>query len=91
MFFITHSHVLKPGEDAEEPLAIIAAPILMNLLYTTGWIVEAVLRVIRIKNPRKVGLLLFKAGCACSLVVVLLPSVFWGGYFILEKVNVIRS
>ena len=29
-FFISQSGELKPGEDAEEPLAIIAAPFLMN-------------------------------------------------------------
>ena len=78
LFFITHSNVLEPGEDAEEPLALIAAPILINICYTSGWVVEAALRSLDVVKTRKTGLLLFKAGSAFSLIVVLLPSVTWG-------------
>jgi hypothetical protein len=89
-FFIDHAHVLKPGEDAEEPLGIIAAPILMNLCYTSGWVVEGALRILKFTNSRRIGVFLFKAGCAFSLFVVMLPSVYWGGYCLLERINVIR-
>src|SRR2546430_979149 len=38
--------VLKPGEDAEEPIALLAAPILVNVLYTLGWLVEIPIRIL---------------------------------------------
>ncbi len=44
--FITHCDVLEPGEDAEEPIAIILAPFLINICYTGGWFVEIVSRSI---------------------------------------------
>ena len=37
---IVTSHVLEPGEDAIESLAVIAAPIAFNACYTLGWLVE---------------------------------------------------
>jgi len=81
-FFIDRSHVLKPGEDAEEPLALIAAPFIINLCYTLGWMVECGLRVTRLKKTRKIGLLLFKSGWGFSIVVALFPSVYWGIYYL---------
>jgi hypothetical protein len=80
-YFIDRSHVLKPGEDAEEPLAIIAAPFIMNLCYTFGWIVECGLRLTHLSKNRKAGLLMFKAGCGFSVFVALLPSAYWSVYY----------
>jgi hypothetical protein len=42
---ITTSGHLSPGEDAVEPMALMAAPFVINILYTLGWVVEIQLRV----------------------------------------------
>jgi len=88
-FFITHAHVLAPGEDAEEPIALLAAPILINVCYTLGWIVECSIRLIRPNRYEGRTVVLFKAGCAFSLFVVLVPSVYWGGYLILQHLHIL--
>ena len=41
---ITSSGHLQPGEDAVEPIALVAAPFVINILYTLGWIVELTAR-----------------------------------------------
>lgn len=75
--FISLSQGLKPGEDAVEPLALLAAPILFNLGYTAGWIAELLLRVIwRERNPITAATLL-KLGLSGSLFCALIPSVVW--------------
>ncbi len=51
---ITTSGHLQPGEDAVEPLALFVAPILVNVLYTLGWIVE---RTARATEPERVAAL----------------------------------
>lgn len=81
-YFIDRSHVLKPGEDAEEPLALIAAPFIMNICYTLGWITECGLRVAHLSKTRKAGLLMFKAGCGFSVFVALFPSAYWSTYYL---------
>src|SRR6187455_2657407 len=40
------SNELQPGEDAVEPLALIAAPFVINALYTLGWLVEVSTRIL---------------------------------------------
>ncbi len=78
LFFMTHANVLKPGEDAAEPMAVFAAPIFMNICYTAGRIVETwSLRTGKWKT-RLQGPALLKAGLAFSLFVVLFPSVVAG-------------
>jgi hypothetical protein len=42
-FFISRTNALKPGEDAVEPIALLAAPVVMNICYTAGWVVEGFL------------------------------------------------
>src|SRR5882724_6044548 len=39
-FFVSHTKALKPGEDPIEPFALLAAPFVVNALYTLGWIAE---------------------------------------------------
>src|SRR5262245_54057991 len=39
-FFISRTNALEPGEDAVEPIALLAAPVVMNICYTAGWVVE---------------------------------------------------
>ncbi len=77
-FFITHSGVLKDGDDAVEPMALFAAPILINIAYTGGWIVELILRVVAPHTARRAGPQLLKAGFIFSAFVIALPTVVWG-------------
>jgi hypothetical protein len=75
--FIHLAHELKPGEDAVEPLAIIFAPIAINILYTGGWISELLLRIFwREKSPH-IGPILFKLGISLSVFAIFLPSTIW--------------
>ena len=84
--FITHCGVLAPGEDAEEPLAIILAPLLINICYTAGWFVEVISRVLLRERIERLGPLLLKLGFGLSLFVALLPSVYWGVYWLLMHI-----
>ena len=77
-FFITHSGALGPGEDAEEPMGIIAAPFLMNICYSSGVFLEILLFWRNREQSREVGPKLLRIGFYFSLVVVLIPSVLWG-------------
>jgi hypothetical protein len=88
--FITHCDVLQPGEDAEEPIAIILAPFLINICYTGGWVVEIVSRLILRERIERLGPLLLKLGLGFSLLVALLPSVYWGLYWLLLSVHIIH-
>ena len=76
--------VLKPGEDAVEPLALMFAPLLVNLCYTSGWLVDAPLRLIRPSFSPQFTPKLFRLGLIFSLFVVSFPAVFWGGYLLLQ-------
>jgi hypothetical protein len=75
--FIDLAHELKPGEDAVEPIAILFAPIFVNICYTAGWIVEILLNNIRHTGSAPIGPLLMKLGVGFSIVVALLPSTIW--------------
>jgi hypothetical protein len=82
-FFVTHAHGIAPGEEAIEPMAIVAVPFVMNVCYTAGWMIEGILRLCHIVKTRELGLVLFKLGWAFSLFVVILPTTIWGiGYVI---------
>jgi hypothetical protein len=77
LVFIQLAHELKPGEDAIEPLALFAAFIIVNVLYTGGWMVELVSRGIRQHLSPRFGPVLLKVGTALSIGVILLPTVVW--------------
>jgi len=77
-FFILSSGKLEPGEDAVEPMAIIVAPIVINIAYTAGWIVELILHYVFSMKSRIVGSILLKIGVVFSLIIVSLPSIVWG-------------
>jgi hypothetical protein len=68
---------LKPGEDAEEPLALLAALVLANMAYTLGWMMEIVLTIVRRSSAPRVGPTLLRAGLIFSAVVVLAPAFCW--------------
>lgn len=78
---IAGSGALAPGEDAVEPLgllaALILAPIAINICYTLGWIVELILRGISPTLSPHFGPILLAAGLAFSCLVVALPALFW--------------
>ena len=75
--FIDLAHGLKPGEDAIEPMALFVVPIVVNICYTGGWIVELLLSTLRPKGLAPIGPRLLKVGVGFSIAVVFLPSVFW--------------
>ena len=74
LVMIAGSAAVKPGEDFEEPLAMIFGPFvyafLANVCYTLGWITDTVSSQSR---PR-VGL--YKAGVVFSVVLTALPGVW---------------
>jgi len=39
------SGVVKPGEDAVEPLVVVLMPFVFNIFYTGGWVLELFLRL----------------------------------------------
>ena len=87
---ISSSHVLQPGEDAVEPIALILVPIAFNICYTFGWVVEATARAVMPRLSPKLGPRLLLAGLAFSLCVISLPAVFWGGYFLLHALGIVK-
>ena len=73
---MTSGH-LSPGEDAVEPLVLIAAPFLVNICYTAGWFIETFLRIINRSISPKLGVVLLKSGLAFSLFIISIPSAVW--------------
>ena len=83
--FIHLANELELGEDAVEPMALIFAPIAINILYTGGWIVELFLRIIwREKSPH-IGPILLKLGISLSVCAIFLPSTIWLVIWILRS------
>jgi hypothetical protein len=74
---IAHSGALKPGEDAEEPLVLLAAPVLANAAYTLGWMTELVVDVVRRSGARRIGPSLLRVGLGLSALVVFSPAIVW--------------
>lgn len=83
---ITTSHHLQAGEDAVEPLALMAAPLVVNILYTLGWIVEVTYRSIEPDVSPRFGPRLLKVGIGLGLFMCTLPAGYWAGYWLLEWV-----
>ncbi len=74
---ITTSGHLEPGEDAVEPLTLIAAPFFLNICYTLGWFVEVLLRLINRSITSRLGVRLLKLGLGFSLFIASVPPAFW--------------
>jgi hypothetical protein len=81
---ITTSGHLQQGEDAVEPLALVAAPFVINLLYTLGWIVEITYRSIEQDVSPAFGPRLLKLGFGLGLFLCAVPAVLWSGYRLLQ-------
>ncbi len=75
---IWQSGELKAGEDAFEPLALLAAPILVNISYAAGWITEIAARRLWPGKAASIGPALLRIGLVLSIVLELTPSVAWG-------------
>src|SRR5215469_4123131 len=75
LVMIAGSAAVKPGEDFEEPLAMIFGPIvyaiLANACYTLGWCADIIFRLRVVRESR-----LFKAGVVFSVVLTALPGVW---------------
>jgi hypothetical protein len=89
-FFISRTNALKPGEDAVEPIALLAAPFVMNICYTVSWVVEAFLDKAHSEDGEFLGPKLLKSGLKISVFVAILPAAFWGGYWLLQVIGLIR-
>lgn len=88
LWAITTSGHLQPGEDAVEPIALLAAPFVINLLYTLGWLVEVPARHLFPGLSSGFGPRLLKLGFGLGLFLITIPAVFWGGYRLLQLVEV---
>ena len=85
---IAASGALQPGEDAVEPLGLLAAfilaPIAANVCYTLGWLVELIVRRLRPKLTPAFGPALFAIGLTFSCFIVSIPAIFWLAYLVLQ-------
>ena len=86
---ITTSGHLQAGEDAVEPLALLAAPIGINLLYTLGWLVEVPSRLVASNLTPQFGPSLLKLGLGLGVLLMTLPAAFWVGYRLLQFAGII--
>jgi hypothetical protein len=72
LVMIAGSAAVKPGEDFEEPFAMIFGPViyafLANACYTLGWIADT----LSSQSRPRVGL--YKAGVVFSIVLTALPG-----------------
>ena len=85
---ITTSGHLQLGEDAVEPLALVAAPFVINTLYTLGWIVELAARGLAPGLSPRFGPRLLKLGLGLGLFLITVPAAFWSGYRLLQWAGV---
>jgi hypothetical protein len=85
LFFIDRSQILLPGEDAIEPLALFVIPVLWNIAYTSGWIVELCACKFPPLRPHFIGSKLLRWGLIFSLLVTSLPAIYWGIHWLFFK------
>ena len=88
LWAITTSGHLQPGEDAVEPLALLVAPFVVNLLYTLGWLVEVPARHLIPDLSSVFGPMRLKLGLGFGLFLITIPWVVWSGYRLLQLVGV---
>jgi hypothetical protein len=86
---ILTSGELQGGEDAVEPLALLAAPFVINFFYTLGWLVEVSARIVMPKLSPRFGPILLMAGLGFGLFLITLPAAFWLGFRVLQLLGVI--
>ncbi|WP_125206174.1 hypothetical protein [Capsulimonas corticalis] len=74
MVLMSTPGILKPGEDAVEPMAIFIAPILMNIAYTLGWFIEVQWNWLHRGHTGRIGPVMLAVGFIFSLLLMLLPT-----------------
>ncbi|NLX96533.1 MAG: hypothetical protein GXY83_10190 [Rhodopirellula sp.] len=84
---ITTSGQLGPGEDAVEPVALLATPLVINALYTLGWLVEVPVRWFVPSLSSRLGPVLLKVGLGLGTVLISLPAAIWMGYRIAQLIR----
>ena len=84
---MTSGH-LQPGEDAVEPIALMAVPFMVNLLYTLGWLVEVPARRLVPSLSSGFGPMLLKLGLGLGLLLITMPALLWGSYRLLQLVRI---
>jgi len=74
------SHLVKPGEDLEEPLGAIIGvfvyAVAANVLYTLGWITELLWSGGDTARTEAMRPKIFRTGIIFSVALTLLPGVF---------------
>ena len=71
---------LRPGEDAVEPIALLAAPF---------GLVEAPARLLVRDLSPCFGPMLLRLGVGMSAVLIALPAAFWTGYRLLQSAGLV--
>jgi hypothetical protein len=87
MWAITTSGQLEPGEDAVDAVAVMAAPIAVNLLYTLGWLVEVPARIVVPGLSARFGPCLLIVGIALAVALITLPAALWTAFRVLQWVG----
>ena len=65
----------------------IAAPFIINALYTLGWLVEVPVRIgVPNLSPRFGPILL--VGLGFGLCLITIPAAFWLGYRVLQTIDI---
>jgi len=76
---IIGSHLVKPGEDLEEPfgivIGVIAYAVAANLCYSLGWITELLWSWGDTSSTEALRPKIFRLGIIVSIVVTLLPCI----------------
>ena len=89
LWTITTSGHLQPGEDPLEPITILAAPLVINVLYTLGWIIEVPIRRLLPGLSPCFGPVLLRLGLGLGLFVITMPAAYWTGYRLLQLIGVL--
>jgi hypothetical protein len=88
LWAIDTSGHLEPGEDAVEPIALLAAPFVINALYTLGWLVEVPARLANPNLSPHFGAALLKAGLRLGLALISVPAVVWLGVRVFQVLGI---
>lgn len=81
--------MLEPGEDLIEPMALIAAPFVVNMCYTAGWATELLVRAVYPSMAIGFGPRLFRLGLLLSVVITVLPGIYWGAFCFVKLMRVL--
>ncbi len=73
VMFICES--LQPGKGEGNYFLVLIAPVVANICYTGGWLVEVLLGLCSCRMEGRSTVLLFRLGLGFSLVVAILPAI----------------